>query len=113
MNAVCNFLSKDSEYHICQENLRKLTKGTVSLSPDGNNVMEISEKISAMTGAFIQQGADFVTAQQMAWTNIYHQLQQQAAICAYMSAYKVYAIATVIVIPFVFVLKKYIMHEQK
>ena len=70
-----------------------------------NNVIFL-ERVNAMTGAFIQNGFDFVTAQKMAMGNLYHMLVQQSTISAYMSAYKAYALAIIIVLPSTFILKK-------
>ena len=66
-----------------------------------------AEKIHVLSSNFMQLGHDFITAQQMALGNIYHQLIKQSMICAYMSAYKVYAFAVLFVLPLTFILKKY------
>lgn len=71
-----------------------------------------ADRVHAMTTMFISQGHDSGTAYGMALGNVYHQLIEQSTMCAFMSAYKVYAIATVIVLPFVFILKKCTHHQQ-
>ena len=65
-----------------------------------------ADRISEMTNAFMALGNDLSTAGQMAWGQIYSQLLQQSAMCAYMSSYKAYAIAMIIILPLVFFLKK-------
>lgn len=65
-----------------------------------------ADRISEMTHAFVAVGNDLSTATQMAWGQIYNQLLQQSAMCAYMSSYKVYAVAMLIILPLVFFLRK-------
>ena len=65
-----------------------------------------SERLTAMTANFIGLGNDFFSAQKMALANINGQLLQQSTLSAYMMSYKVYAFATIVVIPLVFILKK-------
>lgn len=62
-----------------------------------------AEKISTMTATFMQHGHDIFTAQQMAQSNIYNQLLQQSTLCAYMTSYKVYAAAVIIILPLVLI----------
>lgn len=59
-----------------------------------------------MTANFVSQGHDFFTAEQMAFLNIYNQLVQQSTLSAFMSSYKAYAIAVIIVLPLTLILKK-------
>lgn len=65
-----------------------------------------AERISAMTATFMQQGADFATAGQMAQIMIYKQLMQQSTLCAFMTSYRLYAIIILFILPFVFIMKK-------
>ena len=65
-----------------------------------------AEKFNLLTVSFMQMGADIVTAQAKAGAQLYNLLLQQSALSAYMSAYKVYAIITFVIFPFVFLLKK-------
>lgn len=69
-------------------------------------------RINDMTNAFIAVGNDLTTATQMAWAQTYNQLLQQSAMCAYMSAYKVYAISMIVVLPLVFILRKCFANQQ-
>lgn len=64
------------------------------------------ERVADMTATFMGLGHEFFEAQQMALINLYKQLMLQSTISAYMNAYRVYALAVLIVIPLVFVLKK-------
>ena len=66
-----------------------------------------AEKVSALTNNFMQMGMDSISALNMAQGQMYHQLVQQSTLCAYMSAYKVYAIVTIIVLPLIFTLKPF------
>ena len=63
-------------------------------------------KLGAMTSTFMQMGHDIITAQQMAHISMYKQLLQQSTLCAFMSAYRTYAIIVILVLPLVFLLKK-------
>ncbi|MBR5303831.1 MAG: hypothetical protein IKU37_03290 [Candidatus Gastranaerophilales bacterium] len=65
-----------------------------------------AQRMSEMTATFMNMGNDFITAQHIAMGNIYKQLTMHSAISAYMNAYKIYALAAIIVIPLVFILKK-------
>ena len=65
-----------------------------------------AQRVSEMTSTFMSMGSDFVTAQHMAMGNIYKQLMMHSTISAYMNSYRVYALATMIVIPLVFILRK-------
>lgn len=65
-----------------------------------------ADRISEMTHAFMAVGNDLSTASQMAFGQIYNQLLQQSAMCAYMSSYKAYAVAMIVILPLVFFLKK-------
>ena len=55
-------------------------------------------------------GNDFYTAQHIAMANIYKQLSLHSTMSAFMASYRVYAILTILVVPLVFVLKKF-MHN--
>jgi DHA2 family multidrug resistance protein len=65
-----------------------------------------AQRVSEMTSTFMSMGSDFVTAQHMAMGNIYKQLMMHSTISAYMNSYRIYALATIIVIPLVFILRK-------
>ena len=65
-----------------------------------------AERVSEMTSVFMGLGNDFVTAQHISMGNIYKQLMLHSTISAYINSYRVYALATIVVIPLVFVLKK-------
>ena len=70
-----------------------------------------SERISDMTNVFMSFNHDIITAQTMSLIQTYNQLIQQSMICAYMNAYKVYALLGAVVVPFVFVLKKCVQEK--
>jgi DHA2 family multidrug resistance protein len=65
-----------------------------------------AQRVTEMTSTFMSMGSDFVTAQHMAMGNIYKQLMMHSTISAYMNSYRIYALATMIVIPLVFILRK-------
>ena len=65
-----------------------------------------AERLDTMTASFMQMGGDMLTSQAQAGAMLYRQLLQQSTLCAYMSAYKIYAIAILLVLPLVFCLKK-------
>ncbi|MBR3605691.1 MAG: DHA2 family efflux MFS transporter permease subunit [Candidatus Gastranaerophilales bacterium] len=64
-------------------------------------------KIMAMQAQFINMGMDANTAFGAAQGKVYGQLIQQSTLCAFMNAYRLYAIAIIILIPFVFILRKF------
>ena len=65
-----------------------------------------AQRVSEMTATFMGIGQDFITAQHMAMGNIYKQLMLHSTISAYINSYRIYALATFVVIPLVFILKK-------
>ena len=60
-----------------------------------------------MQAQLMNLGFDSATAIAAAQGKIYGQLVQQSTLCAFINAYKIYAILIIILIPFVFVLKKF------
>jgi len=70
------------------------------------------EKIATMTNVFVSMGADMMTADKLSLAQTYNILIQQSTICAFMMSYRIYALATIVVIPFVFILKKCIQKES-
>ncbi len=63
------------------------------------------ERLNAYAGAFIHQAGDSLNAVYMASKMLYNQLLQQSMLCAYMTTFKVFAIACFLLIPFMFLLK--------
>ncbi len=66
-----------------------------------------SAAINSMSAKFIQMGIDSNMAAGMVQGKLYGQLIQQATLCAFMNAYRIYAVLILLLIPFVFVLKKF------
>jgi DHA2 family multidrug resistance protein len=66
-----------------------------------------ANKVSEMTNAFMSLGNDYGTAFAMAQGKIYGMLVQQSTLCAFINAYKIYAVLILILIPFVLMLKKF------
>lgn len=64
-------------------------------------------KIIIMQQQLSTMGMDAATALNAAQGKIYGQLVQQSTLCAFIHAYKIYAIAIIILIPFIFILKKF------
>ncbi len=69
-------------------------------------------KMTAMIAQFQSLGHDLANATIMAQAMIYKQLIQQSTLCAFINAYKVYALATLVLIPFVIILKKFNMQDN-
>ena len=65
-----------------------------------------AHKITTMSHVFMQSGHDYITAQKMAMGMMYNQLLQQSALSAFMSAYRIYALVILLVLPLVFLLRK-------
>ncbi|MBQ4114831.1 DHA2 family efflux MFS transporter permease subunit [bacterium] len=63
--------------------------------------------ISSMATALQQTGCDIATATGMAQGKMYGMLIQQSTLCAFMNAYRIYAVLILILIPLVCILKKF------
>ncbi len=72
-----------------------------------------SGAVSNMSAQFIQMGTDAATAIGMAQGKLYGMLIQQSTLCAFMNAYRIYAILILILIPLVFLLKRFNSEEEK
>ena len=66
-----------------------------------------ADKVGAMSALFMGLGNDSASAIGMAQGKIYGLLIQQSTLCAFINAYKVYAILILLLIPLVFVLKQF------
>ncbi|MBR1908602.1 DHA2 family efflux MFS transporter permease subunit [bacterium] len=64
------------------------------------------DKFNMLTANFMQMGNDIVTAQLKAGAQLQNLLLQQSTLSAFMSAYKIYAIAIIIILPAALILKK-------
>lgn len=71
-----------------------------------------SNTVANISANFTNMGIDAGTAIGMAQGKIYGMLVQQSTLCAFMNAYRIYAILILILIPFVFVLKKFNPEEE-
>jgi len=72
---------------------------TLLSAPFANAVTSMSAKFSAM-------GVDYATASGMAQGKLYGMLVQQSTLCAFMNAYRTYAVLILVLIPLVFLLRK-------
>ena len=63
--------------------------------------------VSNMSAQFVQMGTDAMTAIGMAQGKLYGILIQQSTLCAFINAYRIYAILILIIIPLVFMLKRF------
>lgn len=63
------------------------------------------ERMNAYINNFITIAGDSFNANYMATKMLYNQLIQQSTLCAYMSTFKIFAIACFVLIPFMFILK--------
>jgi len=68
--------------------------------------------VSSMSAKFVQMGVDISTATGMAQGKIYGQLIQQSTLCAFMNAYRTYAVLVLVLIPLVFLLKRFNPKEE-
>ena len=66
-----------------------------------------SGAVSNMSAQFMQMGTDAATAIGMAQGKLYGMLIQQSTLCAFMNAYRIYAILILVLIPLVFLLKRF------
>ncbi len=63
-----------------------------------------AERVQTMSGAF-STTVDPITANYMGQHTVYGLLQQQANLCAFIDAFRIFAVAGVIIIPLIFLLK--------
>ena len=63
------------------------------------------ERLQTYAGGLINQAGDMMNSFQMASKMLYNQLLQQSVLCAYMTTFKIFAIACFILVPFMFLLK--------
>ncbi len=91
---VATMISRFSQVH---------QNGLVKALHDTNTVFQ--ERLSSYASSFIHLAGDSLNATYMAGKMLYNQLIQQSTLCAYMTTFKVFAIACFILIPFMFLLK--------
>ncbi len=91
---VATMISRFSQVH---------QNGLVKSLTDVNN--NYADRLSSYAGSFIHQAGDMFNATYMAGKMLYNQLIQQSTLCAYMTTFKVFAIACFILIPVMFILK--------
>ena len=63
------------------------------------------ERLNTYAATFIHQAGDMINSTYMAGKMLYNQLIQQSTLCAYMSTFKVFAIACFVLIPLMFILQ--------
>ena len=66
-----------------------------------------AQSVAAMSAKFTQLGYDASSAIGIAQGKLYGQLIQQSTLCSFMNAYRIYAVLILVLIPLVFVLKKF------
>ena len=71
-----------------------------------------ANSVAALSANFTQMGIDALTATGMAQGKIYKLLIQQSTLCAFINAYRIYAVLILVLIPLVFVLKKFNPEEE-
>lgn len=71
-----------------------------------------ANQVSSMSAQFTQMGHDMGTAAGMAQGRLYIQLIQQSTLCAFMNAYKIYAVLILLMVPLVFLLKQFNTNES-
>ncbi len=64
-----------------------------------------ADRLQMYAGSFISQAGDMLNSAYMAGKMLYNQLIQQSMFCAYMTTFKIFAVACFILIPFMFLLK--------
>ncbi len=64
-----------------------------------------ADRLSSYAATFIHQAGDMINSTYMAGKMLYNQLIQQSTLCAYMTTFKVFAIACFLLVPFMFLLK--------
>ena len=72
-----------------------------------------ANQVTTLSTQFIQMGHDAITASGMAQGKIYGQLVQQSTLCAFMNAYRIYAVLILLMVPLVFLLKQFNSDENQ
>ena len=91
---VATMISRFSQVHQHQ-----LVKSMNELNP------EYLTRIQNYAGALIHTAGDWAHAQYMAAKLLYNQLIQQSTLCAYMTTFKIFAVACIVLIPIMFLFK--------
>ena len=91
---VATMISRFSQVH---------QHGLVKALSETNTIFQ--ERLNSYAGSLFHQAGDSLNAAYMAGKMLYNQLIQQSTLCAYMTTFKVFAIACFILIPFMFLLK--------
>ena len=91
---VATMISRFSQVH---------QNGLVKSMHDLNNVY--ADRLYTYAANFIHQAGDMFNATNMAGKMLYNELIQQSTLCAYMTTFKVFAVACFILLPFMFLLK--------
>lgn len=63
------------------------------------------DRLNMYAGSLMHQAGDMINATHLAGKLMYNQLLQQSTLCAYMTTFKIFAIACFILLPFMFLLK--------
>lgn len=71
-----------------------------------------ADKVSTMAAQFMSLGNDAMVSISMAQGKIYGQLIQQSTLCAFINAYRIYAVLILILIPLVLLLKQFNTEEN-
>ena len=71
-----------------------------------------SGAVANMSAKFVQMGIDTETALGMVQGKIYGQLIQQSTLCAFINAYRIYAVLVLILVPLVLLLKRFEFNEN-
>ena len=66
-----------------------------------------ANKVTMIANQFQSIGYDAMTSLGMAQGKIYGQLVQQSTLCAFINAYRIYAVLILVLIPLVFILKQF------
>ncbi len=69
---------------------------------DGNNVY--TERLNALTSSFIAHNMEYQNALHMAQGQLYNMLKQQATLWGYVETFRYFALAVVLILPFVYFL---------
>lgn len=91
---VATMISRFSQVH-----QNGLVKNMTELNP------VFADRLQMYAGSLIGQAGEMANAVNMAGKMLYNQLIQQATLCAYMTTFKVFAVACFVMVPFMFLLK--------
>ena len=71
-----------------------------------------ANKLASMSALFTEMGYDAISANGIVQGKLYGMLIQQSTLCAFINAYRIYAVLVLILVPLVLLLKRFEFNEN-